>query len=97
MKVSTVSAGCLANDGHEEVGVDPIQTKVDLINQGRTPIIEQKIGDIITANVKSGRLGTVVDPAEAIQAADLSFVCVGTPSPANRKNTCSLRIQFGPK
>ncbi|HZC22742.1 MAG TPA: nucleotide sugar dehydrogenase [Candidatus Binatia bacterium] len=81
--VGTVSAGCLANDGHEVVGVDPIQTKVDLINQGRTPIIEQEIGEIIAANVKSGRLRAVVDPAEAIQATDLSFVCVGTPSQPN--------------
>jgi GDP-mannose 6-dehydrogenase len=81
--VGTVSAGCLANDGHEVVGVDPIQTKVDLINQGRTPIIEEEIGEIILANVKSGRLRAVVDPAEAIQATDLSFVCVGTPSQPN--------------
>jgi len=81
--VGTVSAACLANDGHEVVGVDPIQTKVDLINEGRTPIIEQEIGDIIAANVKSGRLRAVVDPDQAIQATDLSFVCVGTPSQPN--------------
>jgi len=81
--VGTVSAGCLANDGHEVIGVDPIQTKVDLINDGRTPIIEAEIGEIITANVKSGRLRAVVDTEEAIQATDLSFVCVGTPSQPN--------------
>jgi GDP-mannose 6-dehydrogenase len=81
--VGTVSAGCLANDGHEVLGVDPIQTKVDLINQGHTPIIEQEIGEIIGANAKSGRLRAVVDPVEAIQKTDLSFVCVGTPSQSN--------------
>jgi GDP-mannose 6-dehydrogenase len=81
--VGTVSAGCLANDGHEVVGVDPIQTKVELINQGHTPIIESEIGGIIAANVKSGRLRAVVDPEEAIQGTDLSFVCVGTPSQPN--------------
>ena len=62
------------------MGVDPIQTKVDLINQGRPRIIEQEIGDIIAVNVESGRLRAVVDAAEAIQATDLSFVGVGTPS-----------------
>lgn len=62
------------------VGVDPIQTKVDLVNQSHTPIIEQEIGEIIAANVKSGRLRVVVDPLEAIQKTNLSFVCVGTPS-----------------
>ena len=81
--VGTISAGCLANDGHEVVGVDPIQTKVDLINQGHTPIIEQEIGEIIAANVKSGRLRAVVDPVEAVQKTNLSFVCVGTPSQSN--------------
>ncbi len=81
--VGTVSAGCLANDGHEVVGVDPIPTKVDLINQGQTPIIESEIDEIIAANVKSGRLRAVVDPVKAIQETDLSFVCVGTPSQPN--------------
>jgi GDP-mannose 6-dehydrogenase len=81
--VGTVSAGCLANDGHEVLGVDPIQTKVDLINDGHTPIIEGEIGEIISANVKSGRLRAVVDPEEGVQGTDLSFVCVGTPSQPN--------------
>jgi GDP-mannose 6-dehydrogenase len=81
--VGTVSAGCLANDGHDVLGVDPIQTKVGLINEGQTPIIEAEIADIIAANVKSGRLRAVMDAEEAIRATDLSFVCVGTPSQPN--------------
>lgn len=81
--VGTVSAACLANDGHEVVGIDPIQTKVDLINSGRTPIIEAEIGEVIAANVKNGQLRAVVDPEEAIQGTELSLVCVGTPSQPN--------------
>jgi GDP-mannose 6-dehydrogenase len=81
--VGTVSAGCLANDGHEVVGVDPIQTKVDLINHGRSPIIEAEIGEIVESTVKSGRLRAMVDPRDAVQKTDLSFVCVGTPSQPN--------------
>ena len=81
--VGTVSAGCLAHDGHEVVGVDPVPTKVDLINSGRTPIIEAEIGEIVEATSKAGRLRATSDTAEAIRETDLSFVCVGTPSQAN--------------
>ena len=81
--VGTVSAGCFANDGHEVVGVDPVRTKVDLINKGHSPIIEAEIGEIISSTVKSGRLRATDDPRLAIGETELSFVCVGTPSQAN--------------
>jgi GDP-mannose 6-dehydrogenase len=81
--VGAVSAGCLANEGHEVVGVDPVQTKVDIINRGRSPIIEAEIGDIIAANVRARRLRATTSVPEAIGDTDLSFVCVGTPSQAN--------------
>jgi GDP-mannose 6-dehydrogenase len=81
--VGTVSAGCLASDGHEVVGVDPLPTKVDLINRGQSPIIETDIGEIIAATAKAGRLRATNDPGQAIRETDLSFVCVGTPSQAN--------------
>jgi GDP-mannose 6-dehydrogenase len=81
--VGTVLAGCLAQDGHEVVGIDPVQTKVDLINSGRSPIIEAEIGEIIAATTKSGRLRATHDSSQAIHQTELSFVCVGTPSQAN--------------
>jgi GDP-mannose 6-dehydrogenase len=81
--VGTVSAGCLADDGHEIVGVDPVPTKVDLINCGQSPIIEADIGEIIAANARVGRLRATSDPVQAIRETELSFVCVGTPSLTN--------------
>ena len=81
--VGTVSAGCLAQEGHEVVGVDPVRTKVELINSGRSPIVEVDIGEIVAATVKSGKLRATDDQNEAIRATELSFVCVGTPSQAN--------------
>jgi GDP-mannose 6-dehydrogenase len=81
--VGTVSAGCLAGDGHEIVGVDPVQAKVDLINRGNSPIIEAEIGELIAAGVKGNKLRATSDPVDAIRATELSFVCVGTPSQSN--------------
>ncbi len=81
--VGAVSAGCLAKGGHEVVGVDLAQTKVDLINSGRSPIIEQDINEIIEAAVADGRLRATSDVSEAINATEISFICVGTPSQSN--------------
>jgi GDP-mannose 6-dehydrogenase len=81
--VGAVSAGCLAYDGHEVVGVDPVPTKVDLINRGQSPIVETDLGEIVAATAKSGRLRATSDPVQAIRETELSFVCVGTPSQAN--------------
>lgn len=81
--VGTVSAGCLAQSGHEVVGVDPVATKVDLINQGQSPIIEAEINEIIASAVKSGRIRATQDATQAILDTELSFICVGTPSQVN--------------
>jgi GDP-mannose 6-dehydrogenase len=81
--VGTVSAGCLAADGHEVIGVDPASTKTGLIDQGRSPIIEAEIGEIIASAVQSGNLRTTDDAVLAICETELSFVCVGTPSQPN--------------
>jgi len=81
--VGTVSAGCLANEGHEVIGVDRVPTKIDLINKGQSPIIEADIGEIIAATVQTGRLRATEDHALAVRQTELSFVCVGTPSLGN--------------
>jgi GDP-mannose 6-dehydrogenase len=81
--VGAVSAGCLAHDGHEVIGVDPERTKVDLINSGRSPIIEKDIGGIIAEQVAAGRLRASTDIGSAVRHTDLVLVCVGTPSQPN--------------
>lgn len=81
--VGAVSAGCLANDGHEVVGVDPNKIKVSLINEGKTPIIEKDIGEIIEESVNTGKLRATTEVSEAVNATDISLICVGTPSQLN--------------
>src|SRR5260370_31894252 len=81
--VGTVSAACLAREGHEVIGVDVESTKVDLINEGKSPIIEKDIGPMVEAQVAAGRLRATVDVASAVLHSDLFVVCVGTPSKSN--------------
>jgi len=81
--VGAVSAGCLARDGHEVIGVDPVRAKVDLINAGQSPIIEAELEEIVAAAVLSGNLRATSEQDQAIRETELSLVCVGTPSQVN--------------
>ncbi len=81
--VGAVSAGCLAQGGHDVIGVDPVPAKVDLINSGSSPIVEVGLAELICAQTECGRLRATMDHAEAIRESELSFICVGTPSQAN--------------
>jgi GDP-mannose 6-dehydrogenase len=81
--VGCVSAACFARAGHEVVGVDVNPAKVDMINNGQSPVVEPDVADIVAHVVASGRLRATTDAAEAIRGTDISFVCVGTPSREN--------------
>src|SRR3954470_8947612 len=81
--VGCVSAACFAKAGHEVVGVDVNQVKVDIINGGRSPIVEPGIEDLIREAVDAGRLRATTDAAEAVAGSDISLVCIGTPSNPN--------------
>jgi GDP-mannose 6-dehydrogenase len=81
--VGSVSAACFARSGWTVAGVDVHEAKVDLILAGKPPVIEKDLGEIIKAEVDSGRLRATTDAREAVLATDISMVCVGTPSRAN--------------
>ena len=81
--VGTVCCGCLVKEGHDVIGVDISRTKVDIINAGQTPVIEQEIGELISNAVKKGRLKAVLNAEEAVLNTDVSFISVGTPSHSN--------------
>jgi GDP-mannose 6-dehydrogenase len=81
--VGCVSAACFAKEGHEVWGVDVNPTKVEIINGGRSPIVEAGVGDLIGEMVSQGRLRATTDSAEAVRNTELSLICVGTPSNQN--------------
>jgi GDP-mannose 6-dehydrogenase len=78
--VGCVTAACLARDGHQVIGVDVSEDKVAMLNDGRSPIIEPGLTELIEQVVSDGRLSATSSAADAVAASDLALVAVGTPS-----------------
>jgi GDP-mannose 6-dehydrogenase len=78
--VGVVSGTCLAQLGHDVVGVDINPTKVGLLNEGRSPIVERGLDELLSQAVKAGKLRATADAVEAVLDSDITFISVGTPS-----------------
>ncbi|GAB2583255.1 UDP-glucose dehydrogenase family protein [Kribbella endophytica] len=78
--VGAVTAACLAANGHDVWGVDVDAAKVEPIAAGRSPVVEPGLNELVSAAVAAGRLHATTDPAAALDRADVSLICVGTPS-----------------
>jgi GDP-mannose 6-dehydrogenase len=81
--VGVVSAACLVRDGHEVLGVDPNAVKVSFLRQGKSPIVEPGLDELIAAATAAGRLAAGSDPGAAVAQCDVLMVCVGTPGQPN--------------
>jgi GDP-mannose 6-dehydrogenase len=80
--VGTVTAACLAANGHDVWGVDVDSSKVDAIHSGRSPVVEPGLTELVGQVRSSGRLRATISARQAIEQADISLLCVGTPSSA---------------
>jgi GDP-mannose 6-dehydrogenase len=78
--VGAVSCACLAELGHEVVGIDINPEKVGMLRRGVSPIVEAEIGELIAKTTAQGRLTATEDTVAAIAGTDISFIAVGTPS-----------------
>lgn len=81
--VGAVTTAALAEFGHRVVGVDTNPAKVEMINEGRSPVIEEGLEALLAAGVAAGRIRATDDTAAAVATSDISMVCVGTPSLPN--------------
>lgn len=88
--VGCVSGACLAELGHQVVGVEPNPVKVGLINEGKCPIVETGLDTLIEKAVRTGGFRATEDWRQAIESTELAIVCVGTPSGSNG----SLDLRF---
>ena len=72
-------AACMAEMGHDVLGVDVDPEKIQALSEGRVPFFEPGLPEILTRNIEAGRLRFTTDYAEAAEFADVHFIGVGTP------------------
>jgi GDP-mannose 6-dehydrogenase len=81
--VGAVCSACFTNEGNNVIGVDIDKVKIDLINNGKSPIVEKDLDEYIKRNVEAGRLKATTDLKYAIENSDITIISVGTPSKSN--------------
>src|SRR5438552_10179947 len=80
--VGTVTAACLAANGHQVRGVDVDERKVAAIRSGRSTVVEPGLSELVAGVRAAGTLDATTSAVEAVNGADISLICVGTPSTA---------------
>jgi GDP-mannose 6-dehydrogenase len=83
--VGTVSAACLAANGHEVWGVDVDDAKVAAVQSGSSPVVEPGLSELVAEGIENGTLHATRSPKLALSRADVSLICVGTPTTAQGK------------
>ncbi len=78
--VGLVSGACFADFGHDVICIDKDQRKIDALQEGRMPIFEPGLDDLVARNVKAGHLTFGTELAAGVSGADAVFIGVGTPS-----------------
>jgi UDPglucose 6-dehydrogenase len=78
--VGLVSGACFADFGHDVVCVDKDAAKIASLKQGVMPIFEPGLSEMVTKNMREGRLSFTTEMASSVKTADVIFIAVGTPS-----------------
>jgi len=81
--VGAVCAACMAESGHDVIGIDTSPIKVDLIKRGKSPVVEPGLEPLLKRQVAAGRVRATSDVNGSVSASDISMICVGTPSQKN--------------
>lgn len=71
---------CIAKEGHNVIGFDVSEKKVNQINQGISPITEPGVDELLREGLEAGRISAHTEIRNQIDDCDMAIVCVGTPS-----------------
>jgi len=91
--VGLVSGVCFSDVGNQVYCVDKNKKKIDLLNNGKVPIYEPGLEEILKKNLRQKRLIFTSDLKKAVDNSDVIFICVGTPSKKN-SNSAELKYVF---
>ncbi|MFB6838079.1 UDP-glucose dehydrogenase family protein [Streptomyces sp. NPDC056361] len=80
--LGAVHAACMADIGHDVLGVDVDAEKINSLAEGRPPFYEPGLDDVLTRALASGRLRFTTSLREAAAHGEVHFICVGTPQKA---------------
>ena len=89
--VGLVSGVCFSDLGNTVYCVDNNKNKIDLLNDGKVPIYEPGLEEILKKNYKEKRLIFTTDLKKAVLNSDIIFICVGTPT---LKNSDSADLKY---
>lgn len=89
--VGLVSGTCFADLGFSVICVDKLQEKITSLKEGKIPIYEPGLEELVKQNIKEGRLFFSTDLKEAVSKSDVIFIAVGTPT---RKEDGSADLQY---
>lgn len=81
--VGLTTGACLAKLGHEVVCADIIPEKVDSLQRGEIPILEEGLEDLVRDGLTNGRLQFVLGASQAARDCDFAFMCLPTPQGAD--------------
>ncbi|MDH3627654.1 MAG: UDP-glucose/GDP-mannose dehydrogenase family protein [Acidobacteriota bacterium] len=88
--VGLVTGACFAEFGNPVVCVDKDASKIDALNDGKIPIYEPGLDDLVHRNASAGRLKFTTNLNESIQDALVVFIAVGTPQDENGRANLSF-------
>ena len=78
--VGLVTGAVFAHLGNEVVCIDKDAAKIDSLKQGRMPIYEPGLEEMVTRNIADGRLTFATDLADGVRRAEIALIAVGTPA-----------------
>ena len=91
--VGLVSGVCFSDLGNDVICVDKDNNKINNLKNGKIPIYEPGLEELVKKNIKNNRLNFSTNLKESVRKSDIIFICVGTPTKKN-SNSADLKSLF---